>query len=259
MMVVRTAFLLLCAALPLVAHAGRSCDHKPMTTDAVVRGLNLAAKTMAALDASGAKVVVLARAGQDLTKYNLRYSHVGLAYSTPDGWRVLHKLNACGTSTSNLYEQGLGEFFLDDPWRYEAAWAVPVSVVQDKVHALLSSGVRATSLHQPQYSLVSYAWGTKYQQSNQWAIETLALAMEPSVQTRSQAQMWLQQAKYEPTTLTLRPLTRLGGRVSAANVAFDDHPDNKRFSDKIETVTADSVFAWLERERLAGPLVVLAE
>ena len=95
--------------------------------------------------------------------------------------------------------------------------------------------------------------------SNQWAIETLALAMDPSAQTRSQAQDWLQRARYEPTTLTLRPLTRLGGRVSSANVAFDDHPDSKRFADKIETVTADSVFAWLEREQLAGPLVVLPE
>lgn len=259
MMAVRASLLLICMAMPLAAQAGRSCEPKPMTTETVVRGLNLAFKTMHALDASGAKVVVLARAGQDLSKYSIRYSHIGLAYNTPEGWRILHKLNTCGTSTSNIYEQGLGEFFLDDPWRYEAAWAVPSVMVQDKLHALLGKGTLAASLHHPAYSLVSYAWGTKYQQSNQWAIETLALAMDPSAQTRSQAQDWLQRAKYEPTTLTLRPLTRLGGRVSSANVAFDDHPDSKRFADKIETVTADSVFAWLEREQLAGPLVVLPE
>ena len=47
-------------------------------------------------------------------------------------------------------------------------------------------------------------------------------------------------------------LTRLGARLTAANVAFDDHPNDKRFSDRIETVTVDSVFAWLERSRLAG-------
>ena len=258
-MAARASLLLICMALPLAAQAGRSCEQKPMTTESVVRGLNLASKTMNALDASGAKMVILARAGQDLSKYSIRYSHLGLAYSTPDGWRVIHKLNTCGTSVSNLYEQGLGEFFLDDPWRYEAAWAIPTSIVQDKLHTLLSHGTRAVSLHQPEYSLVSYVWGTKYQQSNQWAIETLALAMDPSAQTRSQAQDWLQRARYEPTTLTLRPLTRLGGRVSSANVAFDDHPDSKRFADKIETVTADSVFAWLEREQLAGPLVVLPE
>jgi hypothetical protein len=55
---------------------------------------------------------------------------------------------------------------------------------------------------------------------------------------------------YEPTTLHLGPLTHLGGRVTAANVAFDDHPNDKRFSDRIETVTVDSVFKWLQRAQM---------
>jgi hypothetical protein len=54
--------------------------------------------------------------------------------------------------------------------------------------------------------------------------------------------------------LKLGPLTRLGGRVTAANVAFDDHPNEKRFSDRIETVTVDSVFEWLRRSGLGGPV-----
>ena len=62
---------------------------------------------------------------------------------------------------------------------------------------------------------------------------------------------------YEPTALRLGPLTRLGGRMSAANVAFDDHPDAKRFTDRIETVTVDSVFSWMNRTRLGGAPVVL--
>jgi hypothetical protein len=52
--------------------------------------------------------------------------------------------------------------------------------------------------------------------------------------------------------LTLDPLTRLGGRISAANVAFDDHPVEKRFSDRIETVTVESVFDWLLRTGLGS-------
>lgn len=100
--------------------------------------------------------------------------------------------------------------------------------------------------------------GQKYQQSNQWAIETLALAMEPgTVRQRTQAQAWLRFKGYEPTTLRLGPLTRLGGRISAANVAFDDHPNEKRFSDRIETVTVDSVFEWLPRAGLGAPPVRL--
>jgi hypothetical protein len=38
--------------------------------------------------------------------------------------------------------------------------------------------------------------------------------------------------------------------MTAANVAFDDHPNEKRFADRIETVTVDSVFAWLQRARM---------
>ena len=43
--------------------------------------------------------------------------------------------------------------------------------------------------------------------------------MEPGVTSREQAQAWLQFKGYEPTTLRLGPLTRMGARVSAANVA----------------------------------------
>jgi hypothetical protein len=39
--------------------------------------------------------------------------------------------------------------------------------------------------------------------------------------------------------------------MTAANVSFDDHPNGKRFTDRIETVTVDSVFAWLQRSGLA--------
>lgn len=77
--------------------------------------------------------------------------------------------------------------------------------------------------HKP-HSIASYAWDRKYQHSNQWAIETLAAAMEPGVRSPEQAQAWLQFKGYQPTALLLGPLTRLGGRVGSANVAFDDHP-----------------------------------
>ncbi|MDQ3059373.1 MAG: DUF2145 domain-containing protein [Pseudomonadota bacterium] len=254
------ALLLLAASLGLspTAHAGRSCEVRKPTLQSVERGLALAEKTLAALNASGDKVVLLARAGQDLSRYGLRYSHLGLAYQLPNGqggmtWRVLHKLNECGTSTSAIYRQGLGEFFLDDPWRFEAAWLAPTPQVQTQLLALLQDTNRAIHLHHKPYSLVSYVWGGKYQQSNQWAIETLAAAMEPGVTSRSQAQAWLQFKDYEPTTLRLGPLTRMGARLTAANVAFDDHPHDKRFSDRIETVTVDSVFNWLARAQISPP------
>lgn len=255
----KAAALVLAAGMLIAtaAHAGRSCEQKKPSVHTIERGLALAERTMAALDASGNSVVVLARAGQDLSKYGVHYSHLGFAYRQPNGqgghvWRVVHKLNHCGTNVAAIYRQGLGEFFLDDLWRYEAEYAAPAPQVQERLLALLRDDIRAVKMHHRPYSIVSYAWGRKYQQSNQWAIETLAAAMEPAVDSRMQAQAWLQLRGYQPAMLRLDALTRLGGRISAANVAFDDHPFEKRFSDRIETVTADSVFSWLERSGLAG-------
>ncbi len=245
------------------AYAGRPCDApKPPSPQVIEKGLTLAERTMKALDAehasNGTKVVVLARAGQDLSKYGLRYSHLGFAYKAQDGrWLVAHKLNACGTAEASVYRQGLGEFFLDDMFRYEATWVVPTREVQGKLHAALLDSARTTSMHTKPYSMVSYAWAQKYQQSNQWAIETLAFAMESNIRNRQQAQAWLQFKGYEPTTLKITALTRLGGRITAANVAFDDHPNEKRFADRIESVTVDSVFAWLQQADLAKAPVSL--
>ena len=242
------------------AHAGRSCEaQKPPSAKSVERGMQLAERTSQALDATGAQVVMLGRAGQDLGKYGVRYSHLGWAYKTPEGpWRVAHKLNECGTAVGYLYRQGLGEFFLDDLWRYEAVYAVPTPEVQQRLLAVLQDTARTKTLQHPPYSMVSYAWGRKYQQSNQWALETLAVAMEPAtVRSREQAQAWLQFKGYEPTTLKLGPLTRMGGRVGSANIAFDDHPSDKRFSDRIETVTVDSVLAWMQRAQLASAPVTI--
>lgn len=242
------------------AQAGRSCDPKPMQAANVQRGLDLAARTASALDATGAQVVVLARAGQDLSKYGLRWSHLGLAYreqtAGPGVWRVAHKLNHCGSALADVYRQGLGEFFLEDPYDYRAAVVVPSPEVQTRLLPLLRDDARLARLHTPAYSMVAYAWAQTYQQSNQWALETLALAQEPGADNRERAQAWLRLKGYRPTELKLGALTRLGARVTAANIAFDDHPNSKRFADRIETVTVDSVFDWLQRSGLAASAVM---
>ena len=250
------AALALAAALT-TAEAGHACEPKPPTPAAVQRSIELAERTRQALDASGAQVVLLARAGQDLSRHGLQWSHLGWAYRGADGWRVLHKLNACGSAEGAVYRQGLGEFFLDDLWRYRAGVVVPQRAAQAQLLPLLQDNARATRLHERAYSMVAYPWAQTYQQSNQWAIETFAMAAEPAVRSRAQAQAWLQFKGYEPTVLRIGALTRLGARASAAHIAFDDHPSAKRFADRIETVTVDSVFAWMARSGLGETVQVV--
>jgi hypothetical protein len=178
---------------------------------------------------------------------------LGWAYKTSEGpWRVLHKLNQCGTAEGAVFRQGLGEFFMDNLWRHEAVWSVPAEQLQAPLLALLTDTTRSTRLHEPAYSMVAYAWGTRYQQSNQWALETMAMAAEPVITQRAQAQAWLGFKGYQPSTLRLGPLTRLGASSTTAHIRFDDHPNGKRFSDRIETVTVDSVLDWLERSGLGS-------
>lgn len=246
------ALVLAAGALALPAHAGRSCEPRPLDAGTAQRALEMAERTARALDASGAQVVVLARAGQDLSRWGLRWSHLGLAYRDQGRWFVVHKLNQCGSDRAQVYRQGLGEFFLDDLFTLRAAVVVPQTQIQARLAPLLADNRQLVRLHEAAYNMVAYPWSQRYQQSNQWAIETLALAVEPGADTREKAQAWLQLKGYEPTVLRIGTFERLGARITAANIAFDDHPDDKRFSGRIETVTVDSVFTWLQRAGLGA-------
>lgn len=200
------------AALP--AQAGRPCEARAPSAQGVQQALELAERSAQVLDARGALVLVLTRAGQDLWPWSLRWSHLGWAYREaagdggPGPWRVLHKLNECGSARGDLYRQGLAEFFLDDLYRYEAACTVPTPALQAALLPLLRDSARAAALHQP-------------------------------------------------ATLRVGALQRLGARMTSAHIAFDDHPQARRYSGRIATVTADSVFQWLQAAELAGPAQVL--
>ena len=99
------------------ALAGQNCEARRPSLDSIRRDLALAASVARQLDdmaqRDGTKVVFIARAGQDLGQYGLRYSHLGIAYrddAALDGrgsWRVVHQLNECGSSRSTLHRQGL--------------------------------------------------------------------------------------------------------------------------------------------------------
>jgi hypothetical protein len=248
------ALLLPLALAAPAARAGQNCAHQPPSPAQIRSALDLAVKTARWLDSSGATLAVIARRGQNLDRYGVRYSHLGYVYrdDSAQAWRIVHKLNQCGTAESALYRQGLAEFFSDDLYDFEAGLVVPTPAVQDALRPLLQDNARAAVLHTKAYSMVAYPWAQRYQQSNQWALETLACALESGACDRPRAQAWLQFQGYQPTTLQLSAGQRLGARIGSANVAFDDHPAARRFSDRIDTVTVDSVFAFLQRAGLAG-------
>ncbi len=232
------------------AQAGRSCSEAPPAPEAVRKGLDLALKTRSTLDASTAQTALIARVGKDLSRYGLRYSHLAIAWRDhPRGnWFVVHELNACGTATSDLYDEGLGNFFLDDLHAHEALLLIPPRELQQRLAALLRTN-SVQKLHAPNYNMVAYPFSTRYQNSNQWVLETLTAAMAPSgsVDSREGAQAWLRTAGFAPTTLAIGAAERLGARVARANIAFDDHPSERRFAGRIDTVSVESVAGFMLR------------
>ena len=244
----RLTILVFSLLLAGAAHAGRSCEEKPTDAATLVKSMELAQKTWQALDASGAQVALVARAGQDLSKYNLRYSHMALAWRDhPQGrWLVVHELNECGTAQSSLYNEGLGNFFMDDIFMYETLIMVPSQETQQQLARLLASNM-PKRLHEGHYNMLAYPFSTKYQNSNQWVLETLAAASNDpgKIETRGEAQTWLRSASYAPQTLSIPAATRLGARMFRANIAFDDHPFERRMTRQIDVVTVDSIVRFM--------------
>lgn len=256
-----TALALGAALTVQAAQAGTPCEERRLALSAVVDGMHMAETTARALDASGAEVVVLARAGQDLRRYGLQWSHIGLAYrlAPPSGpgqlglWRVVHKLNQCNSNRAGLYRQGLGEFFMDQPWRYAAAYVVLQPALQQQLLPVLLDNEQLSRWHSSAYNMLAYPWSTRYQQSNQWVLETLA-GSHGGLDSRGGAQSILRSRGYQPGLLEIDAMTRLGANVGTYHIAFDDQPFGERMAGRIRTVTVESVFAWLQTSQLGGPV-----
>ena len=264
--------LALALALPLnVAHAGRSCEQSRLDPTTFAKAMTLAENTRAALEASGAQVALLARAGQDLSSYGLHYSHLAFAWRDhPKGrWLVMHELNQCGTAQSALFDQGLGNFFLDDMFEYKSVILVPGAQGQARLAAALGSKL-AARMHEARYNMLAYPFSVRHQNSNQWVLEAYAASQSEStiesenkseslsaIESRGKAQAWLKFAGYKPGRVWVPTAKRLGARLFRANVDFDDHPLAMRMTGQIDTVTVESVLQFVRRHDREAALIVV--
>lgn len=240
------------AALALLAAssamAGQSCEPRQPKPAEIRSGLALAYKVRQQLEAQGARLAVIGRVGRDLSEYGLRYSHIGLAVrdDASGRWSVVHELNHCGRADSELYDQGLGNFFLDDLFRAEAIVHVPSSEVQDRLAVAIANGA-GRRLHERHYSLIAHPYSSKYQNSNQWLLEFAAAILAGGEPSRQAAQARLARDGFVPSVLTLPPLKRLGARLFSVNTRFDDHSAEEWRTSHYQVVSAESVLAWFAR------------
>jgi hypothetical protein len=240
--------LVMVAASP--AQAGRTCQELKPDPVTVQKALQLALHTRDALDASGAQVSLVGRVGRDMSKHGLRYSHMAFALRDhPKGrWFLTHMLNHCGTAESLLYDEGLGNFFLDDVFEFEAIIVTPTPALQSQLLAISVTRLPQT-LHEKSYSLIAHPYSTRHQNSNQWVLEQIAAAMAApgEVNNRAQSQRWLRARDYAPSEIRIAPFERIGARLFAANVYFGDHSAEEMQAGRYHTVTVESVIQFVKR------------
>lgn len=230
------------------ALAGTQCSEKALTGEMVAKAVKAATATYDALENSGAEVAILARVGADISEHGLRYTHAGFALRDhPKGrWFVRHQLNVCATDRSGIYDQGLLNFYLDDLLAYEALAIIPTPSLQRRVAAMALSP-NALRLHHQTYSMIANPFSTKYQNSNQWVLEILALAQAPTglPVNRRQAQTLLRRADFRPTQISISPFKVLGASLFRANVRFDDHGQTESDNGRYNVVSVGSVREYL--------------
>ena len=243
------SIVLLALALGAPAHAGRTCEEVKPDAVTVHKALTLALRTREALEASGAEVALVGRVGRDMSKHGLRYSHMAFALRDhPKGrWHLTHMLNQCGTGESALYDEGLGNLFLDDVFAFEAVIITPAPALQARLLAVAATKL-PLALHERSYSLIAHPFVARHQNSNQWVLEQIAAAMAPpgSVRNRTDAQRFLLDRAFMPAEIRIAPFERIGARVFAANVHFNDHTHDEMQQGRYQAVTVESVIRFVE-------------
>ena len=228
--------------------AAAECELVPNTLAQVRQAVRAGTRLVDRLDETGAELAIVGRIGSDQSERGIRYTHAGLAWREhPAGrWHFVHLLNHCGSARSELFDDGPVTFFMERPFRYDAWVMVPDEELQRSLLELLRRGVDGR-LHEPRYSSIAHPFRTRFQNSNQWLLELVALALHPEgPSTRERAQQVLRLEGFEPERVRLGFFERIGAR-RMDNVSLADHSRGERRAGGYAYVSVASIARFLER------------
>jgi hypothetical protein len=230
--------------------AGQDCGERAApTVQALARGLQLGEQVRDQLERSGASMAFVARVGLNLSEFNQHFTHMGVALRdhVRNRWQVVHLFNPCGKSQSEIMTQALEKFYEVDLFAYEALVVIPAQAHQASLRNAFLNPAKAQALHMPSYNMISHPFDTKFQNSNQWILEMIALGWDgsASVTDRKQAQAWLKSKAYDPGAIRISNLRRAGARMFSAHVSFADHTDEEYQNQSYQVVTVDSIVGLL--------------
>ena len=230
------AALLLCASAAASAGIPTFCDRaNDIGAAGQDRVLRFAGVVKRELERSGSRAAIVSRAGLDLSRFGLLYSHAGIALKDNPGspWAVRQLYYACDESRPRLFDQGVAGFALgaDAPTRgHMSLLFLPAEDEAPLERAALDKRL-ALALLAGSYSANAYAFGIRYQNCNQWVAELLASAWgnldekaDGQDGARERAQAWLRAQGYTagPVRIPSHWLMFAGQFVPLVHVG--DHP-----------------------------------
>lgn len=256
-----TAWVLCLSPIQALA-GGQECGEKAaVSSEALARGLALGERVRDQLEQSGASSALVGRIGLDLSEYGQRFTHLGLAVRdhVRKRWQVLHLFNACGKSESEIMQQPLEKFYAVDLYAEEALLLTPSYSAQALLRNVFMNPAYRKQLHQPAYNLIAHPFNTRFQNSNQWILETSVLAFDKgaNIQNRKQAQEWLKQKGFEPGSIRISNLKRSGARLFSAHVSFADHTEEEYQKQAYQVVTVEAIAKFFAVQDVAMTRLVI--
>ena len=214
----------------------RACD-PPDTLTAAQKDkiFSFGAVIKAELEKSGQRLALISRAGLDLGRFGVRYSHAGfsLKHSPDTPWAIRQLYYACDEKQPHIFDQGLLGFLLgmNEPGLgYVSVVFLPEADAAALERAALDKR-QALQLLGATYSANAYPFSLQYQNCNQWVIEVMAAARGGLLEgqggtpkLRERAQGWLQAQGYIPSVIDVgwRPL--MWATAFVPWLHNDDHP-----------------------------------
>jgi hypothetical protein len=249
------AALALCAGSSAWAGIPTFCERANEITAADQdRVLRFAGVVKRELERSGSKVALVSRAGLDLSRFGLLYSHAAIALkdNPASPWAVRQLYYACDESRPRLFDQGIAGFALgaDAPARGHMS----LVFLPDEDGALLEQAALdkplALSLLAGEYSANAYAFGTRYQNCNQWVAELLAGAwgrIDGGADARAQAQSWLRSQGYVAGPVRVPSHAMMFAGQFLPLVHVNDHPLEDVHALALQVSVPASIEAFVQR------------
>lgn len=228
------------------------CD-RPAKVSAAAQDhvLRFAAVVKDELERSGASAAVVSRAGLDLARFALRYSHAGLALkANPNSpWSVRQLYYACDEKRPRIFDQGMAGFVLgaEEPAHGHLSMVLLPEGAASKLQAAALDAQTPLSLLAGEYSANAYAYGTRFQNCNQWLVELIASAWGASAPQREEAQRWLRERGYQAQAVDVgRTLVIAAHFVPLVHVI--DHPDEDLRAQTMRVSLPSSIENFVRRE-----------